>query len=473
MGAAAISRLRSQPDTSAANPEEVLNLYKNRALKVTKMPASGPDPAVIAKLDQSAIGRAYYDNIDPERSILIHDCTLSVPSWCDAPAFSFQSMFRESAKIAKPQSLKPDELAADWYRKMCRQDIMISRAVLPFPTLGDAPFQLLAIANRMDLARMGNTRSGAEMHFVYGLKPIPHATVAPDVFVILEFRLPDFTPTDFRELARTWATLKTSAGPNYVTDLARALGQAGFSADPNGTAPTRLLRVSSRFNHSVTGPTWNLSQLTLDPGSADASVQSQFAEANLEDQLLPNAIQLPSYPALFAATPSLAAENTLFLPIGAELQAFSAITYTANDVVRPPDGVCDAEANRSVLALQQCTFCHTTETGTDFRHITNRMPGAPSRLSTFLAGTGTTAKPKLSDLYYGTGPVRKVTLNYKEFHHAADGNCTIADPKPVVRRFHDIARRTLFLAAILTEPLPNGPFKVISTASRFGTTMKD
>ena len=481
VAAGAISRLLS-PGASAVNSDPVLDLYSNRALKVHQLPADGnPEQAIVDKLDQSAIGLAYYRDIDPERSILIHDCALSVPSWCDAPTFSFQSMFREAAKIASPHTLNPDQLAAQWYESMTSTT---KDAVLPFP-LGEPPFQLLAIANRMDMAQLGSAASGAEMHFLYGRSPGPGATTAPEMLVILEFRLPDFKPDEFRNLGRTWARLKTSPPENYVADLGAALRQAGFSADPNRPDfPTRLRSVSSRFNHPFRPAIWELSQLTLDPASTDPMAHSQFAQAYLEDQLRPNADQLPSYPALFTVTASIMAGGALHVPVGPDVQAPSAITYDAVDVVTPPSGVCDAEANRAVLATQQCTFCHGSETGTAFAHITNRAPGAPSRLSTFLAGTGrgkSTAHPNLSDLYYATGPVQTVTLDYKEFHRAADGNCTIADPKPVVRRFHDIARRTLFMAAILTDPLPNSSQAHLKkakpsapgAASRFGTTMKD
>jgi len=487
MGAAAISRLRPS-HASAANPEEILDLYFNRALKVHDLPENRkPDQTIIEKLNKSDIGVAYKP-ILPGRSILIHDCKLTEPSWCDNPAFSFESMFREAAKIAKPRVLNAEKLVTAWYKNLTNP---IQDAVLPFDTLRKAPFQLLAIANRMDLAQLGDPRSGAEIHFAYGLRPAPGATTAPEVLVILEFRLPEFAPDKFKDLATTWEKLSHSPLSTYQTDLLDALQKAGFSADPNKPeVPTRLRSVSSRFNLSVTGSEWGLSQLTLDPESTDDTAHSQFAKARLEDQLLPNADQLQPYPALFTAGPGILPGGTLHVPIGADIQAKSAITYNAYDIVRPPGGVCDAEGNRAILAIQQCTFCHGSETGTNFAHIANRVPdgpgvkATPSRLSTFLAGKGrdeSTAHPNLADLYYGTGPVSAVELSYDVFPRAVDGTCTKSEPKTVYRYFHDIARRTLFMAAILTDPLPNSSQAHLKkakpsapgAASRFGTTMKD
>ena len=118
-----------------------------------------------------------------------------------------------------------------------------------------------------------------------------------------------------------------------------------------------------------------------------------------------------------------------------------------------PPGLCYAStATRDVLALQQCTWCHTTESNTAFHHIKNRYPKGSSVPSGFLAGLhpsdGTTLHPRLSDLYYANPQV--VWSTDPDFHYDTypGAPCNTRVRASVTHRFHDIARQTLFLANI-------------------------
>ena len=79
--------------------------------------------------------------------------------------------------------------------------------------LDHAPFRLLAIAFRPDLAdflcgadKEGSDACGAEMHFEFGL--ISKNGGAPQGFqVIVEFAAPRLTKTGFRSMVKDWSTL--------------------------------------------------------------------------------------------------------------------------------------------------------------------------------------------------------------------------------------------------------------------------
>ena len=84
-----------------------------------------------------------------------------------------------------------------------------------------------------------------------------------------------------------------------------------------------------------------------------------------------------------------------------------------------------------------------------FNHIPNRAAASSTQPSEFLVGPKGTLRPCLEDLYYpNLSVVSTVKINYQE----GDGST-----KQVTRYFHDIARRTLFLAWASLDPQTNGP----------------
>ncbi len=129
-------------------------------------------------------------------------------------------------------------------------------------------------------------------------------------------------------------------------------------------------------------------------------------------------------------------------------------TYTqADDLLGTPPGLCGANgAVRNILALQQCTSCHTVETQTDFMHVRNRLTTASSALSAFLVGPANNSRPLLEDLYYAQNTVLAVDQCY--IGYPGNSACTTGYRRPVHQSFHDLARRTLFLAAILNDAVP-------------------
>jgi hypothetical protein len=106
---------------------------------------------------------------------------------------------------------------------------------------------------------------------------------------------------------------------------------------------------------------------------------------------------------------------------------------------------------RNIVAMQQCAFCLTNETGTEFTHIANRAPGASSKLSHFLTGkTGDKLSTVLELWDAADTAFHSTTVHPSGL--GPDGNACPPPPVTIARSFHDLARRALFLAAGLAFP---------------------
>jgi hypothetical protein len=357
--------------TSAVVTEPILEIFdSSRAIQHAGLAV---DQAIVQRMEQSEIGKAY-NLIKPERSILIYDCGKGSP-WCSNSAYSFESVLAEAAKIANPQHPDPEGLASTWYTSL--KDLLDGGIPIDLPWFGaltNAPFQLLAIANRMDLADFQNNQwIGAEIHFAYGLKPAADASRPQNLLVIMEFRLPGLKRTDFKDLALIWSKLSDAKDTEYAGKLLDALRASGFSLQ--GANLTKLLRVSSRVNHAIASNRWRLSQLALDPTLEDDSAHRTLALAPLEDQLSPNIPENSiAYLKLWHQMPKPSGVGVQHITIEPNLNAGPSITYSL-DVLGPRPGVCGIDTNRDVLAIQQCTFCHTNETDTTFVQISKPTSG--------------------------------------------------------------------------------------------------
>ena len=441
------------PVTDPTLPENdpVLKLFRpDRALNYQPGPV---DPGVVSQLYASPLGKAY-QLVHADRSIFMA-CGPGT-KWCANPAFSFQTIFSEAALLAKQPDA--DVVVRQWAKASIDQDPLLAK-LLTVSSLAEAnqKLTLLAIANRMDLAYLeGDKWVGAEVHFIYGATPTNLS--APDFMVNLEFELPALPEValtkddlDFPTLAATWVSLPATDDASYGARLKAVLQQSGFSLDK---PPTRIRTLKSRMNHTQAGP-WRLSQLYLDPEQG-----SDFVPRTLDGQMklgMPPAQQEAMWQSL---TPPQTASGVAAYRVGASYQANTPLDYRMSpQAMETPPGVCNASPDtRNILALQQCSWCHTGETGTHFAHVQNRRPKETAKLSGFLVGKGlATIQPKLEDLYYGNPTVVfQVKLTYNTY--SAPPQCTtLVNPQPLLdRRFHDVARRTLFLASFLSS---KGPFR--------------
>ncbi len=438
--------------------DPVQDIFDNRALILHTLPATGPDPAIAAALLSSNIGKAY-SAIRPERSILAYDC----PSkWCSQHDFSFESIFTEAARLANPAKPDPGNLASFWYDAANAQDDTLSYE-LPKAPLAKLRLQLLAVANRMDLAnfRSGNW-TGAEIHFVYGVIPYDPGT-PQNLTVILEFQLPPSDQPTFRSIAQTWFKLSGATDDQYGSQLLAALRSSGFSLKDG--IPTKTTLVRTRINHMTTGGPWQLSQLLLDPAS------HTFLPARLNDQISKKVAQDSRlYLDLWKKVETTVSSGVLQYSIGPELLEAPIVQYNhAGRGMGTPPGVCNASKKaRDVLALQQCTGCHTVESNTNFAQIHNRKENESSVLSEFLIGKGA-VHPRLVDLYYGNQNI-VTTLSIRYTNYVGSPPCMTQNPNNVSQRtFHDLARRTLFLAAVQTGALNSNGLPAATKFSTFFT----
>jgi hypothetical protein len=441
-------------DVGAQNPADpVSDIFDQRALTPHTKPEGGLAAAVATALTNSPIGKAY-NAIRPERSVLIFDCE-PTSLWCGQPAFRFQAILTEAARVANPAHPAPDALALSWYGSAIGMDKDLPGALPKFTSLEQAPLQLLAIANRMDLAQWdGKVWSGAEIHFVYGVTPAPDAA-ALNLTVILEFQLPPYDRSSFKSLAQTWSDLSTVADGQYAAKLLNALASSGLSLGQKNAS--RVSSVRLRMNHEIRPGVWRLTQFVLKPGG------NAFSPAKLTDQI--GAQVKPDsrlYLSLWKKAQSVVASGRLQYAVPDELLEAASMTYNVPDQgMATPPGVCNAsEAVRDVLALQQCSLCHTVESNTVFAHLPNRDRNQSTVPSGFLIGKGKNLHPSLVDLYYGEDSVVwPVKVPYTTYTGPAGGPCATPTVSPVCakRKFHDVARRSLFLAAVQTDsPLTNG-----------------
>ena len=258
----------------------------------------------------------------------------------------------------------------------------------------NAPFRLLAIVNRLDLAKGTPPRvdTGGEGHFVFGVLGPPSAgqpaSAGPPLpfTVSLEFEQAATTRAELRVLAQQWHGLGAmtfgeafNTGLQQITD--RFSGKNRAPAKPNGSALNQL-----RTNEIALSPSrgWELREFTLANGflrpaptaqSPSNTFQNTIALRDFinehEADILRRGFRIP---ARFRGAPFLAGSSRVAPPVAPPAFAWR---------VPPP---VNSEA-RHLIALASCNGCHHLETGTTtVVHIANRAPGAMSQLSRFLTG---------------------------------------------------------------------------------------
>jgi hypothetical protein len=163
------------------------------------------------------------------------------------------------------------------------------------------------------------------------------------------------------------------------------------------------------------------------------------------------------------------------------------ISLLAEQFIATPVGLADSDfyrTRRNILVLQQCTGCHSDETGTAFQHISengalsyfllkgrNASPGDVGVGSTILNWNPTlnqlTAAPDKPNS--ATFPV---TIHYCIPSKVLPSNPVLCDDdqKNVTenRLYHDLARRKLFMASLLAAPRTGPTLRDISNLKAYG-----
>lgn len=262
-----------------------------------------------------------------------------------------------------------------------------------------APFRLLAIVCRMDLAqiRPEGVQNAGEGRFVFGVLGAPDPTAGnPELFtIILEYGLQAANFGQVRDWAKSWHQLGNLGDFNdsYLATLELITdAYSGRNIAPNrqnGSALNQLRtdEIALGLLESPRMP-WELREFRLLPGGSgflqndtvkqtpDLSLNNtpalaQFVQDNRVAILATNHI----VPDRFPATQSF---------LGAASVNGTAPTLGQPVLWRVPGA---SPQERHLFAFATCSGCHGREVGVpNFLHIANRPLGEPAQLSGFLTG---------------------------------------------------------------------------------------
>ncbi len=418
-------------------------------------------PGVVNKL-RLAVGRV---SLDPAEHVKFADGVLIVRSkdvvnasdFANPPgAWSFQSLI--SAALTKgcgancPET--PQRWLVDWVNGSHTGAFGIFKGTWnpQEPTLANIPLRLLAVVNRMDLAKVSDTNCnplplggnmgkdaqmcGAEVRFVYA--GINHSD-APYLTVILEFVLPAMTKGQFLALAPYWTHLENST--NRMGDLESAL-----IASLGG--PSLSAIASARIRVNGTDGIWRFGQAALywtqssQPPPIDQELDQQPSPKMpqcVRDKKLANFVKTNDVLHANYSLDSIGYQST----IGTIQPAAAYVLTFATGLV--PDNY------RLAFSVNSCTGCHGFETvntnntaaPSPFDQVKYRKQDECSKLSNFLAGKGDGGEPTLSPW--------KVTRTA-----IYPGCLDTTHPPPAPGQFNDLWRRHIFFTILATLD-PNAP----------------
>jgi hypothetical protein len=234
------------------------------------------------------------------------------------------------------------------------------------PSWADAPFQLIAIVNRVDLAADACSGFAGELRLVYAaLDPRTHQAL--EATAILELPYP--TTRAAADWARSWTRLGT-ARADALAEIARAVW---LDADPL-SARWRTNEIA--LADPAAQPSWELRefQLGIEQGALELTAATlEFTPREDLDPALLSAHMVGHAEAIRAGAVSLPAE----------LRAGAARTPTP-DFSWPALGV--SESLRLAFSVQTCNGCHGGDQhALPFQHIApDPTLQRPARLSRFL-----------------------------------------------------------------------------------------
>jgi hypothetical protein len=245
------------------------------------------------------------------------------------------------------------------------------------PSWGAAPFRLIAIVNRVDLASDPCT-TGGEIRYVY--TAVEPGTDSPlEMTAILEVPYPGTRPA--AEWARAWSDIgRLAPGAARREALERIVRDVQSEADPlrarwltsevalaSGDSPGWEMREFHLQIEPIGGGSSAGSQLALVQSPLDRTPRADVDAARLSDYVLANADDIRADGALLPE----------------DMQA-GAAPLVAPDFRWPVLGV--SESLRHAFSVQTCNGCHGGEVrALPFQHITPiDKPGISARVSRFL-----------------------------------------------------------------------------------------
>jgi hypothetical protein len=207
---------------------------------------------------------------------------------------------------------------------------------------------------------------------------------------MLEYRMPAQTELDVRAWAARWRKLGSFTLPAEAHNAALQEITDAFTADAANFVDLRtnealfsqlndwelrqfVLSADGRFVQTIV-------PLTPDQSFSNTPALASYINAN-EDQILGHTHVVPE---VFNGSPFLG--GRAFNPV-----TIDPVARRTGMFWKAP-GVNNNDA-RHLFSLNTCSGCHGAETGTAFTHVSNRTPGAPSRLSSYLGGTASITDP--------------------------------------------------------------------------------
>ena len=265
-----------------------------------------------------------------------------------------------------------------------------------------APFRLLAIVNRIDLAQGsiygsgGGAGSAGEVRFVFGALSAQCQPLRATV--IFEYKVDRGDCMGLKQWAQDWIALSglTLGSSEYNDALAALTAQV---TTPGTIGQLRTDELS--FDDPAGGSDWDLREFHLEGGALVQGTVAQTPQdmlngtSTLADYINVNAAGIanevyevkPDFP----AGQHFLGDHAFGKPVLTFWNAPGILPFTA-----PGGKVTSASELRHVFSRNTCNGCHNAETGTSNTHVNPMLdPGAPSQLSGFL--TGITGVPDPAD----------------------------------------------------------------------------
>jgi hypothetical protein len=363
-------------------------------------PDKGLHDAEMAKLNKAL--QPAFDQIDPYSSLLII-CDIQAGLCTNYPFSTELQAFLTDAVNAE----------SGWRKAMAYTAQMIP----------------MAVDMRFDLAGWnGSAWSGAELRFLYSVDQVQDT-------VILEFVLQDMSWPVFQGLANQWGSLSKSSA-TYAADLANAVTAANV-------AGAQKLRI--RTNRFLSFQKWELAEWDFLIKNQTFDGSTALCPGALEDQLASD----PGIDAFSSVAQQLGAGVLVTMP-GSLASGFKKNQPTGYSMGMPENVPFNNPANqaaRNLLALRQCTWCHTRETGTNFRHVSRDPTSGSITLSDYLtSGLDSSShrrkRPTIEGLYEAS--IDSVAPLQVPFQWGTT-------PETSTRSFSDLARRRGFLSALINS----------------------
>ncbi len=374
-------------------PVEVFNPDRFRIPDVFDFPPQPPPPA-----------------IDPARSLLINDPTVvgdpaRAGNACVANSnplgpWSFGHLMTEMANQGAT-GITPSQFAQRWLEEWALDQTIngpdipartaINNVINAWKTasggstldMSKAPFRLIAIVNRIDLADNpsygGGSANSGELRFVFGLmnncQPTPFA-------VIFEYGVPPKSCFGLKAYAQQWRNLSGmaigsaayNAALQNITDPVTVHGAGG--AKPNGSALNQL-RTNEIF---LTSP-WELREFRINGASR---LLEQTTTKQTPITTFNNGAPLRDF---INNNQAAIFNSTYVVDLLLNGQPFLSGSAPMPPGVWNGAAVVNNNDARNKFSLGTCSGCHFTETNTPFVHINPSSPiGTPAALSGFLTG---------------------------------------------------------------------------------------